>query len=115
MHTFWGYLREEPLLMIIIVLWFSYKLVAGIRRYQVSGFRLYLVGHILWILVFFVLIWLIFLIKLEVLDLPAPLVVLFGLVLASMPQALLEARFQKGSPALWKDWVDKARQARQSN
>ncbi len=109
MSTFWEYLLP----VVILALMLSYKLVAGIRCYQVSGFRFYLIGYSLWILTILVLA-LFALIDLKGLGLP-PAIIVLGLVLARLPQYLLEARVQKSSPALWNAWAEKAVQARQSS
>ncbi len=98
----------------VFILWL---LAQGIRCYQISGFRFYLVANIILSVALVVGILVAVLSDLKMLPvvLGGAGIVLGGYAISSFVRVSQSHRIGKASPVEWNAWADKAKHARQSS
>lgn len=117
MERFLTYLREVPWIVAIVLLLLSYIVATGVRYYQLSGFRFYIIGESIRALAVVVGFSLTVLVDPGILNtgLYGVAVLALGFLLANQLEYWQEARMRRVSSEEWDVWANTAVQARQSS
>ena len=117
MESFLTYLQEGLWIVVIVLLLLGYTVASGIRNYQLSSLRFYIVGESIRALAVIVGFSWAVLADLGILNtsLFGVVILAIGFLLANQLEYWQEDRMRKTSPDEWNTWANKAVQARQSN